>query len=89
VLPGAGSLMMGRKAGWLQAALALAGFSLTVVWLITLVAGWIRTQSLDLEGVDLRLGLAGIGAFGAAWLWSLGSSLDAIRRARRRGAPPA
>jgi hypothetical protein len=85
VLPGAGTLMMGRKVGWAQAALALAGFGLTVVWLITLLAGWIRAQSLDLEGVDLRLGLAGIAAFGMAWLWSLVSSLDALRRARRRG----
>src|SRR5437773_11945640 len=73
VLPGAGSLMMGRKVGWAQAALALAGFGLTVVWLIILLAGWIRTQSLDLADLDLRLGLAGIAAFGASWLWSLAS----------------
>ena len=85
VLPGAGSLMMGRKVGWAQAALALVGFGLTVVWLVTLLTGWIRTQSLDLADVDLRLGLAGIAVFGGAWLWSLASSLDAVRRARRRG----
>jgi hypothetical protein len=86
VLPGAGSLMSGRKVGWLQAALALVGFALTAAWLVSLLAAWVRAGEIVLEGgLDLRLGLAGIGVFGAAWLWSLASSLDAIRRARRRG----
>jgi hypothetical protein len=86
VLPGAGSLMCGRRVGWLQAALALAGFVLTMAWLVSLVLAWVRAGEISLDvGLDLRVGLAGIAVFGAAWLWSLASSLDAIRRARRGG----
>jgi hypothetical protein len=85
VLPGAGSLMSGRKVGWAQTALALAGFALTAVWLVSALAAWVRAGEITLEaGLDLRVGLAGIAVFAAAWLWSLATSVDAIRRARGR-----
>ena len=46
-----------------------------------MLAAWIHTETLSLEG-GLGLALVGLAAFGAAWVWSLVSSLAEIRRAR-------
>ena len=40
VLPGLGSLLAGRREGWLQAPLALAGLTLSVRWLALVLADW-------------------------------------------------
>lgn len=85
VVPGLGSLMVGRKVGWLQAALATGGVALTLVWLVTFVNQWLGLGEFPLDlGPEIRTGLLGIVSFGAAWLWSLLTSLGALRRARRR-----
>jgi hypothetical protein len=85
VLPGLGSLMASRKAGWLQAALALAGAALSLVWLIAFARVWIRLGAFPLgEELDMATGLLGIALFAAAWLWSLATSLDLLRQSRRR-----
>jgi hypothetical protein len=85
VLPGLGSLTAGRRVGWLQAALALSGGIVSLAWLAGFVREWIRLGAFPLDGgPDLSSGLAGVGAFGVAWLWSLATSLDLVRRARSR-----
>jgi len=85
VLPGLGSLALGRRTGWLQAGMALGGFALSCVWLFSFLAAWIREQAFPFEaGPDLTLGLLGIGLFGVAWSWSAVSALDAVRQARDR-----
>lgn len=81
VLPGTGSLLLGRRAGWAQAALALSGFALTVSWVVLVLGQWWREGALP-PGEVPRPGLllAGLGLFAAAWLWALATSLDALRR---------
>jgi hypothetical protein len=80
VLPGLGSLLLGRRAGWLQAALAVCGFLLTLSWLALVLAGWWRDGALPV-GHAPRLGLlgAGVALFGGAWAWALSTALDAVR----------
>lgn len=90
VLPGLGSLFAGRKVGWVQAPLALAGFALTSFWFVTFVATWIRTRAFPFEGGPyFRLGLLGVALFAAAWLWALGTGLQLHHHQRRQPPPPA
>ena len=79
VLPGLGSLLVGRRVGWIQAALALGGFVLTLVWLVSFLHAWISLGEFPLDaGPDLGRGLYGMAMFGVAWLWSLGTSLHVV-----------
>jgi hypothetical protein len=78
VLPGLGSLVAGRRSGWAQAALALCGFALTLSWLSLVLADWRhggRPESLP----RVPLLLAGLGLFGAGWLWALHTAWSALR----------
>ena len=85
VLPGLGSLMAGRKVGWIQAALALAGAALSVWWLALFAREWSRLGEIPLATPPaLETGLWGTGIFGVAWLWSAATSVNAVARARRR-----
>jgi hypothetical protein len=85
VLPGLGSLMAGRKVGWPQAVLALAGAALTLLWLVSFTGEWMRLGAFPLDaGPEIGRGLAGVAAFFVAWLWSLLTSLDGVRQARGR-----
>jgi len=89
VLPGVGSLAAGRlAAGLAQAALALTGFGMTLVWLAHVFALMRAAGSFLLDPPpDLRLGLGGIGLFGAAWLWSAATGWAVVQRARRAASP--
>lgn len=83
VLPGLGSFLAGRRwAGALQAATALLGFALTVVWLWSYAAEILRLHGLP-EGLGphTALGLAGLLVFLVSWAWSLGSGLAILREA--------
>ncbi|HET8644145.1 MAG TPA: hypothetical protein VFO85_01575, partial [Vicinamibacteria bacterium] len=51
VLPGLGSLLLGRRVGWLQAPLAVAGFVLTVGWLALVLSAWMRDGVLPVGEV--------------------------------------
>jgi hypothetical protein len=74
-LPGLGSLAAGRRIGFAQAALALAGFGLSLLWLAGFIRDWLEEGELHLGWrPTLWVGLAGIGLFGIAWLWALGTS---------------
>jgi hypothetical protein len=85
VLPGAGSILLGLRAGWLQAALALAGMAHSLNWLTRVAGPWIRTGERPLLGpLDFLEGLAGPVLFALAWAWS---ALTAVRVLRRL--PPA
>jgi hypothetical protein len=84
VLPGLGSLLAGRRSGFAQAALALAGFALTCVWLLSFMSIWIEGQAFPLDGGSgLGWGLVGVLLFGLSWTWSLVSGLAALRQARQ------
>jgi len=85
VLPGLGSLMAGRRAGWPQAALALVGFALTTVWLGWFLLAWSRGGEFPLDpGPYFSVGAAGILIFGVSWLWGLLTGLVVLRGARPR-----
>ena len=85
VLPGLGTLLAGEKfRGVLQMILALAGFSLTLYWLVSNVLLIIEVRILILQGGGpLRAGLIGLGVFFCAWVWSLGSGLRLVRRIKQ------
>jgi len=89
VLPGLGSLLAGRvRAGLAQCAIALAGFAMTLVWLLRVLALMRAAGTLFLDPPPhVGLGLAGIALFGAAWLWAGATSWRLVRHARRQ-APP-
>lgn len=83
VLPGLGTLVAGRRTGFAQAALALAGFALTLAWLVFFIATWIRLRAFPFGGgPSLRWGVLGVLLFLLAWLWSLASGLAIVRTVR-------
>jgi hypothetical protein len=84
VLPGLGSLLVGRREGWLQVVLALVGTTFTLVWLFAFVRLWLDQGYLPLEDAPgLGSAVAGLALFGLSWLWALISSVAVLRRARR------
>jgi hypothetical protein len=85
VLPGLGTLVAGRRSGLAQAALALVGFTLTLLWLTFFVMTWVRLQAFPFDGgPHLAWGVLGVVVFGAAWLWSLFTGLAVVKEIRRR-----
>ena len=95
--PGLGSLV-GRRffAGTCQLILAVAGFALLVGWMGQYFYRlWLQQSGEPSFGKSYDwLGEWGLAAFGAAWLWSLFTSISLLRQARREdtigavGVPP-
>ncbi|MBK9139340.1 MAG: hypothetical protein IPM17_11355 [Verrucomicrobia bacterium] len=87
-LPGLGSIAAGRRIGYAQAALALAGFGLSLLWLLLFIRDWRVEGELPLGWRPaLGVGLAGIGLFGTAWLWALRTSRSLLRESGQNGTP--
>ena len=94
-LPGFGSLMAGHVVGYGQAALTVAGFSLTMIcgarFVFWCVANWSRLYGPEAEPLEtllsvwlnVRWALAGIGLFAMAWLWALVTNAAILREARK------
>jgi hypothetical protein len=95
-LPGAGSLMAGRRVGYGQVGLAFLGVTLTLIFSAILMVWFVQhfAEFRDPE-VDpwvvmaamwrrLRWVLAGMGVFLVAWLWALATGLMLLRRAGRQ-----
>jgi hypothetical protein len=88
ILPGLGSIIGGRRAGWVQAALAVAGFILTNVWAVSFAAEWFGTREFPWNGgPHFRMGLIGIALFIVAWTWALATSWIILRQSRRSKPP--
>ena len=90
VLPGLGSLLAGRRVGWIQAALALVGFALSALWLVWFGAVFLREGGFPLDGGPyLPVGLAGVLLFAMSWIWGLVTGLRVVSDSRapqaRRG----
>jgi hypothetical protein len=93
-MPGAGSLMAGRRIGYGQMAVALLGLGVTLVFGLMFAVWYL--QNLDrlwapeadplvvLAEVwrQLRGALAGMGLFFIGWLWAQGTSLGILRASR-------
>lgn len=99
-IPGTGTLAAGRRSGYGQGLLALAGFALTTVFGARFI-GWYFANfaRLQEEWVDpfaaagevwmaVRWALLGMALFAVAWVWALASSFGILREARRAGSGP-
>jgi Kef-type K+ transport system membrane component KefB len=94
VLPGLGSLALGWKVGYAQAALGVCGFTLSLASVVLYTRLWMELGELP-QTIEwqLLLGLAGLLVFGMGWFWALMSSLKAHRmadaaRTHSPGGPP-
>lgn len=83
-LPGLGTVAGGHKIGYVQAALALIGFGMSLAWMGGVIRDWMASGQFP-EGISpwLLVGLGGVGIYGVAWLWALGSSLSLLAEAKR------
>ena len=97
-LPGMGTIMARRKSsGYLQAGLSLIGFAIFTGFVLWFLVGLIRTVSdiygdLDAYWRDVRsrawIAWVGLVVCGVAWFWSLASSVQILRAARKQSRPP-
>ena len=88
--PGLGSYLAGHRwVGALQMVLAIYGFVTLMGWFWELFRGaWESLQAGDsFVWPPARGVILGVALFGAAWLWSLVTSLQIIR-AFRKSTPP-
>lgn len=88
--PGLGSFVAGhRVVGVFQMGLAVSGFIVILTWFWELVRGaWEGLQAGDSVSWPPSQGLIlGLVLFGAAWLWSLVTSLQIIRDLRKTTPP--
>jgi hypothetical protein len=85
VLPGLGTLLAGHPiAGVGQLLLSQTGFALMVAWAAGYLWNWIRAGKIPQEiGPLFNLSLLGMTLFFLTLLWSLASSLQILREARR------
>lgn len=83
--PGLGSLIAGRiLVGLGQLAVALTGFGFFVFWFIAEMHQFYSLMDGNTEVKPIGwIALTGVGIFGAAWLWSLFTSISLMREARR------
>lgn len=94
-LPGFGSLMAKRVAGWPQATLTVVGFALTTIFGVRFMI-WFFQNTDTLYGPEadpietllaiwqtVRWALLGIGLFAVSWLWSLATNTEILRSARQ------
>jgi hypothetical protein len=77
---------MGRRAGWVQAPLALCGMVLSLRWAVLVVSEWWRAGAAPETVPHAGLLLQGTGLFAVAWLWALATGLAVLRRAERAAA---
>ena len=88
--PGMGTVMAGRRCGYLQAAIMLAGFFLTMgfmfCYFLALIRVVMHSESGDVRYLELLrpyawAGISGLSLCFIAWCWSLVSSLAILRSA--------
>jgi hypothetical protein len=82
-LPGLGSLAAGRKVGWVQAALAVAGFGLVMYGLVRTALDLLASAEPVLAFTPaLTLALVGGVLSVVSWCWALVTSIQVHREAR-------
>ncbi|MFM1944347.1 MAG: hypothetical protein RI897_3329 [Verrucomicrobiota bacterium] len=85
VLPGAGSLMGGRRSGYVQILLSAVGAILSLMFMVGWGREWLQSGHFVFPSRQhLLQGLTGVGVFLAAWLWSLATGYSLLREARVR-----
>ncbi|HXP63745.1 MAG TPA: hypothetical protein VN829_24780 [Dongiaceae bacterium] len=100
-VPGLGSLVAGRIAGYPQAALALGGTALTLAFglrfFVWFAANWSRLHDPGADSaatllemwLAVRWALLGIALFALGWLWALATSLALLTAAKKNQPPTA
>ena len=86
VLPGLGSVLAGRKSGYVQIILAVAGFLVTLVALVKIVLVWVQDFQFPADGHLIGVAFIGLAVFLLAWTWSLVTSLAVFKS--REAKPP-
>lgn len=85
VLPGAGSVMAGRKVGYLQAILALAGLGLSMWFSWITLREWLVVREVTVPALSvLAMGGVGLMLVALAWLWSLATGLSVLKEVERQ-----
>ena len=93
--PGAGTVMAGRRVGYIQATIMVAGFVLVMWYLFALIAsvynfaataGMTEQQYRAQSERYAPAGKIGLALTVVAWLWSLVSSIMILRNAQKE--PP-
>lgn len=86
--PGLGSLMGGRFwVGLGQIALAVVGFLFVMAWFfLTILESWHLAESNAQPKSYTRLAIIGALVFVLAWIWSLVTSIQLLREAKRNQA---
>jgi hypothetical protein len=100
-MPGFGSLVAGRVSGYPQAALALGGTGLSLVFGVPFIL-WFAANSARLHNPEadpfaamlemwlaVRWAVLGIALFALGWLWALTTSLSLLRAAKKDEPPKA
>ena len=100
-LPGAGSLVAGRRVGYVQMAVYLFGFIISLIGAVGFIKWYLASQSQTNRAGDLdpfaalgalwhaaRLPLAGLGVFIFALSWATLTSLQIMRANPGASAPP-
>ena len=102
-MPGFGSLVAGYISGYAQAAVAVGGMIVSLVFgarfIMWYVANWSRFHGLDADPTDalgemwqfLKWPLVGFGMFAVGWLWALATSFQIVsssRKAESTAVPP-
>ena len=87
VTPGMGSFLAGQRiVGCAQVIVALAGFTLLMIWF-----GWFFIEifhTMQWPHATARIfwmGVMGVALFVASWFWALATSLQILRKARESG----
>lgn len=95
--PGLGTILMKRRAGYLQAILMVAGFILATgfaLWLIVCAIRYAMNPAWD--EADFRAAyqpfkwalFSGLALCAVAWVWALFSSIGILRRMSKEAAAP-
>lgn len=82
VLPGLGSVIAGRRVGYVQMSLAAIGVALTLIFVGAFLNAWMQQEQLWPGWGPIISGVGGFGLFGISWLWALWTSVMLIRKAR-------
>ncbi|MSR64444.1 MAG: hypothetical protein EXS18_01535 [Verrucomicrobiae bacterium] len=83
VLPGLGTVIAGKRVGYIQATLAVIGMALTLSWSVWFFVTWSRTKTAPMN-LEWHLIVGAIGAviFLVAWLWAFVGGWNALRQVR-------
>jgi len=94
-MPGFGSLVAGYASGYAQAALAIGGMIVTIVFgarfVLWYFANWSHFHGPDADPADsllemwrfVKWPLLGFGMFALGWLWALATGLQIVSSARK------